>query len=94
MKSKRTKLAKGGKVSVINGAGSPIMASANDKRASFKRGGKPGGTVSGSAPVPRLDKRARGGAVGKTPYSSGKATSSPQNGGPGAGHQNISGTKA
>jgi hypothetical protein len=77
---KGNKYAKGGGVHVINGAGSPIMASAKKTTSSgFKRGGKvtklkAGGAVEGVPSAPRLDKRARGGRMG-SPYSSASAQS-------------------
>lgn len=62
----------GGGRSVYSGAASNVKEEADSTSESFKRGGhrKSGGKVHGGMPHGRLDKRARGGAVGHSPFSS------------------------
>ncbi len=50
---------------VYSGAGSNVIKEAKDKSGNFKRGGR----VHGKAGTKRLDKKARGGAVGSSPFS-------------------------
>jgi len=57
-----------GKMHVMNGEGSPLVAAAKKTSGSgFARGGAPkraeGGAVGGAAAAPRMDKRARGGSL-------------------------------
>lgn len=80
------------KANMYNAKGSPAEASAKDEKDSFKRGGKKrkdGGAVEGKASGGRLDKRARGGAVGGSPFSSAKSGTMPakQSSGKGSGHE-------
>jgi len=76
---------------VYNAKGSPEMKSAEDEKASFKKGGKKrasGGSVYGTKSAVRLDKHARGGATG-SPYSSAKGGEMPSknSSGKGSGHE-------
>lgn len=80
MKSKSKRFARGGKVhsdhapknaGVYSGGGSNVLKEAKEKGGGFKRGGK----VAGAHAPTRLDrggrvKKARGGAVGGSPFSS------------------------
>lgn len=81
----KMKKAEGGKVNEYNAQGSPEAKEAKDETAEFKKGGKPGGHVHGPKSAKRLDKRARGGRMGGSPYSSAKDGSAAMNGGAGNG---------
>lgn len=87
-------MAKGEKVKAneYNAKGSPEASLAMDEKDSFKKGGKKrasGGAVHGNKSAMRLDKRARGGAVGGSPWSSAKSGTMPakQSSGTGSGHE-------
>jgi hypothetical protein len=91
-----------GKKVIISGKGSPLMkAGMKTSSGGFKAGGaveaaapkakklKTGGAVEGKAAAPRLDKFARGGRAGGSPFSSGHGQSSRNNGGSSSGHENT-----
>lgn len=71
----------------ISGAGSPVMKEAEATKSGFQAGGRVAGDVMGGMSKKRLDKRARGGGVGKSPMSSGASLKAPESGGAGAGHE-------
>lgn len=83
----------------MNGVGSPAMEAAKKTSSSgFKKGGKikalkTGGMVSGKAPLPRLDKRARGGrmASGGSPFSAANKQSGRDNAASSNGHESSGG---
>jgi hypothetical protein len=90
-KMAKAKRAEGGKVKAneYNAQGSPEAKEAKDETAEFKRGGKmkEGGHVYGHKSAKRLDKRARGGRTGHSPYSSAKGGSDYEKGGAGNGRE-------
>ena len=80
MRGKKAHKASGGPVWYAGG-GSKTAKESEDKTDDFKRGGKASVKVSGHKGHKRLDKRARGGAVGKS-LSSTARLSQPEKGAP------------